>query len=165
MEEHGWPALLACEYAPLWLDDRSLEHIAGLAFSVEESDRERALAALRGWGPAALQAQALLEALVHDPIRTSGLEGLQMLLDQNVHLSVSTLQFALLHAGGRCRIAAMRQLLGDIPDWSEAHGLASEGVVNSLAQQSVLVLSLELWGEDWGGPGPPASEPTWTLRP
>lgn len=165
MEEHGWPALLACEYAPLWLDDRSLEHIAGLAFSVEESDRERALAALRGWGPAALQAQALLEALVHDPIRTSSLEGLQMLLDQNVHLSVSTLQFALLHAGGRCRIAAMRQLLGDIPDWSEAHGLASEGVVNSLAQQSVLVLSLELWGEDWGGPGPPASEPTWTLRP
>ena len=67
LEGLGSPALIERRRVPIWLDERSVEQLAELAFSQEPGDRIYSLRALDGWGPARTQAVRLVQATLADP--------------------------------------------------------------------------------------------------
>lgn len=67
LEALGSLELIERRRVPIWLDDKSLERLAELAFSQEPGDRLYALRALDGWGPARSQAVRMVQATLADP--------------------------------------------------------------------------------------------------
>ncbi len=67
LEALGSLSLIERRRVPIWLDEKSLERLAELAFSQEPGDRLYALRALDGWGPARPQAVRLVQATLADP--------------------------------------------------------------------------------------------------
>jgi hypothetical protein len=66
LEALGSDALIERRRVPVWLDSKSLDQLAELAFSQEPGDRLYALRALDGWGPARSQAARLVRATLAD---------------------------------------------------------------------------------------------------
>ena len=67
LEDLGSLALIERRRVPVWLDSKSLERLAELAFSQEPGDQLYALRALDGWGPARSQAVRIIRATLADP--------------------------------------------------------------------------------------------------
>ncbi|ODT57498.1 hypothetical protein ABS71_19765 [bacterium SCN 62-11] len=67
LEALGSEALIERRRVPIWLDEKSLDRLADLAFSQEPGNRLYALRALDGWGPARTQAVRLVRATLADP--------------------------------------------------------------------------------------------------
>lgn len=139
LEALGSLALIERRRVPIWLDSKSLERLADLAFSQEPGDRLYALRALDGWGPARAQAVRVVRATLADPDDEVSLQAWRSLLSLGERPAPADVSRAL-----RSQHPQLVQLASDHCDLLLGSQPPLDALEQSLAAQDPLRVELSL---------------------